>query len=995
MPGHALPDGRIPVLLTAHEEDLIGHDAAAIRDYLGRAPQPVTPAAVAATLLRTRRVRRHRAVVRAADDAELAAGLAALADGDEHPLVARSSATAAPRTAFVFPGQGNQWPAMGAEAYQRIPVYRAEADRCAAAFDAAGIPSPLPYLVNEQPPEVSQLHLQGAQFTHAVAMAQLWRSCGVLPDLTVGHSLGEVAAAYAAGAITLGDAVAVVAARATVVDTLPGQYGMAVLGVGLGDAERLAAETTGWLEVSVVNAPSSTVLSGDRDAVAAVVRLAEQRGVFVREIAVDFPAHTSALETLRPTLARLLPTSAFLDTPVEFIGAATGAVVPAGTGFTDYWYHNLRNTVRFDRAVQAATQRGIGAFIELSAHPSLHYALSDLVDPDSGALILGSGRRDQPVVDEVSANIAAAALADPGYRWADVTGVTQHRPLPGFPNAPMRALHLWATPEPLADDTPAGPVLRTLTEAWQPAAPSVDNAETRCGIAVVGPDTAAAQRLRRAIAEHPHAQPAPPEQAEVVVVVASAVSQDDARAAAAELSDQPGAGLPDYHSLIGPACRSVWLLTASGERIGREDAPALPGQAALAAMHRCVGFEFADQAFGHLDLPGGQIDEATVRACVPVLLGEVGEVALRDAVRYTRILRETPDPRPARPLDAAALDTVVITGGGGAIGLRYARHCVTHGARRVILLSRSGVDPAVLAGLADGHRVEVCAPACDITDPDAVAAVAAAHAGAGASLLIHAAGVARFGPHQRLTAADRAAVFGAKVAGLAQITDIWPLRDDARILVCSSISGVWGGHGHGAYAAANRMLDVLTDRLRDRGLDATAVRWGLWQDAGIVDAAEITRIERSGLLAMDPDEALLASLRRHDGDPLILAADLDRLRVFFDSQGSPLPLAAAENPPAAAQTEQVPVADAVRAALAAALSLPGPAAVDLNAALIDLGVDSLLALDLRKRLRRGTGRSVPLASLLGGITGSQLIDALQPAESETHRPAERLESTRD
>ncbi|PQM44070.1 hypothetical protein C1Y40_05770 [Mycobacterium talmoniae] len=78
-----------------------------------------------------------------------------------------------------------------------------------------------------------------------------------------------------------------------------------------------------------------------------------------------------------------------------------------------------------------------------------------------------------------------------------------------------------------------------------------------------------------------------------------------------------------------------------------------------------------------------------------------------------------------------------------------------------------------------------------------------------------------------------------------------------------------------------------------------------------------------------------------------------------------------------------------------ALSLPEPAAVDLNAALIDLGVDSLLALDLRKRLRRGTGRSVPLASLLGGITGTQLIDALQPAE--THRPTrpERLESTRD
>jgi len=130
-----LPDGRVPVLLSAHDEMLISQDARAILEYLDRVGEDHAPTAdVASTLLSLRRVRRHRAVVRAADRAELVAGLSALARDDENPLVTRSSKSVAPAVAFVFPGQGNQWQSMGADAYRRLPGYRAEADRCAEAF---------------------------------------------------------------------------------------------------------------------------------------------------------------------------------------------------------------------------------------------------------------------------------------------------------------------------------------------------------------------------------------------------------------------------------------------------------------------------------------------------------------------------------------------------------------------------------------------------------------------------------------------------------------------------------------------------------------------------------------------------------------------------------------------------------------------------------------------------------------------------------------------
>ena len=112
-----LPDGRSPVLLSAHADDLVSMDARAIADYLERSSE-TTVAHVARQLHKTRRVRKHRALIRAADRLELIDGLRALAAGSEHPLVARSALSSPPRQAFVFPGQGGHWPGMGADAYQ-------------------------------------------------------------------------------------------------------------------------------------------------------------------------------------------------------------------------------------------------------------------------------------------------------------------------------------------------------------------------------------------------------------------------------------------------------------------------------------------------------------------------------------------------------------------------------------------------------------------------------------------------------------------------------------------------------------------------------------------------------------------------------------------------------------------------------------------------------------------------------------------------------------
>lgn len=962
-----LPDGRIPVLLSAHAEELLGQDAGAILDHLRRRPTLNTAAdvaRVAATLTATRRVRKFRALIRAADIAELTEALRALQTGADHPHVARSAQTGQARVAFVFPGQGSQWPSMGIEAYDRLAVYREEVDRCATVFAEAGHASPLAYLLAEpgaHTNDFSQMQIQGAQFVHGVALARVWQSCGVAPDITVGHSLGEIGAAHIAGALTLTDAVGVVAARATVLDGLTGPYRVAVLGIDQQRARDAIAATPGWLELSVVNSNSSVAVSGDTEAIAAVVRRVSEDGRFAKEIEMWFPAHTTKLDTRRAELETMLPAGKFAAAPVQFIGSATAQVVPAGTDFADYWYTNLRSTVRFDEAVRAAVTAGAQTFVELSAHPALLYAMADVLDDATDPpLIVGSGRRDEPLVERLSANVAAVAVTDP----ASVRGGQTAELLRDFPFAPMRAQHHWAAPEPL----PPVPGLTVLTERWEPRTPAAAGPR-RAAIVDLGDDGRLAATLgsRLDISD--------PAEADLLIVLAPVLDHLDAVAAGQALAARIDTGLLAYTDAIGPLCRDVWLVTVGGEQVRTGEPGPLPAHAALAAMHRSIGLEHPDQTFGHLDLSSWDLDAAATTLAVDALAGSAAEVALRhnasgpELFGHGTVEDRLPQPGWSAP---GVLDEVVITGGSGAVGTHFVNYLAAHGARRLVLLGRSGADPRQVAG------VEVLAPSCDITDPAALAATASEFGGGGASLVIHAAGAATMVGHRDLTGQVFTEAMSAKVGGLAAFTAIWPLRADARIVLCSSVSGLWGGRGHTAYSAANRLLDVMAAQLRADGRHCTAVRWGLWPGDGIIDADEVARVERSGLHAMTPERAVEACLRDFTGDPLVFSADAARLQVFLGgTQAEPTTAREPEPSP-----DGLDAAGVLQVALGSVLNLPADTALEPSASLLDLGVDSLLALDLRKKLKNAAGVNVPLATILGGATVAEVLEHLERPEKK-------------
>ncbi|GJF23717.1 type I polyketide synthase [Streptomyces sp. HO565] len=318
----------------------------------------------------------HRLWAVAADHAGMARVLNALAEGEESPDGGMAASPRAGRrtVAFVFPGQGGQWAGMGARLWHREPVFRETMAACDAAV-AGELGWSVTDLVTADGGELPEAVglVQPALWAMEVSLAALLRARGVEPDVCLGHSMGEVAAAQAAGALTLPDAAAVICRRSALMERAAGRGGMLVVGL----PEHEAADAVADLPVCVaaVNSPFDTVLAGPHEALRKVSDRLEARDVFCRAVPVDVPSHSPAMEPLRTELAHRLSGITPRPATTEMFSTVRRAPV-AGTDLDgDYWADNLRRPVRFLDSVRALGERGETVFVEVSPHPVLHQAL--------------------------------------------------------------------------------------------------------------------------------------------------------------------------------------------------------------------------------------------------------------------------------------------------------------------------------------------------------------------------------------------------------------------------------------------------------------------------------------------------------------------------------------------------------------------------------------------------------------------------------------------
>nr|WP_063817817.1 type I polyketide synthase [Herbidospora sakaeratensis] len=404
--------------------------------------------AAAGPLLARRTTFAHRAVVVARDRADLLGGLAALAAGTPHGSVVTGVAARAARPVFVFPGQGSQWAGMAVELLGSSAVFREHLTRCDEAlrpYVGWSVADVLREAEGAPKLEGSDV-IQPVLFAVMASLAGLWRSVGVDPTAVVGHSQGEITAAYVAGALSLADAAKVVALRSTALMKLGGTGGM--LAVSL-PADRV--DLTRWegrLWPAVYSGPASTVVAGDLDALAEYAAECGE-AVRTRPVAIDYAAHTPHIEALRAELLATLGDVTPRPTEVAFCSARDGAFVDPAELTADYWFTSLRTPVRFQQAVEAF--EGDHVFIEASPHPTLTGHVQDtLAAADRPGGATGTLRRDQGGLARFLTAVAHAYTLGADIDWtaALAVGPGRHVDLPTYPFE--RSRH-W-----LDGDAPAG-----------------------------------------------------------------------------------------------------------------------------------------------------------------------------------------------------------------------------------------------------------------------------------------------------------------------------------------------------------------------------------------------------------------------------------------------------------------------------------------------------------------------------------------------------------
>jgi polyketide synthase 12 len=367
----------------------------------------------------------HRAVVLGSDRAALEQGLADLID--EAPGVARGHAAPAGRNVFVFPGQGSQWVGMGIELLDSSPVFAAELQACADALAEFVDWSLIDVLRGaDGAPGLDRVDVvQPALFAIMVSLAALWRSIGVNPDVVIGHSQGEIAAAYVAGALSLRDAAAVVALRSKLLVSLAGPAGMVSLACGADRARELIVDMPG-LSIAVINGRAAVVVSGDSASLDELVRTCEALEIRARRIDVDYASHSVQVEAIHDQLIATLADIEPRSTRTVFISTVTGEPIDTAGLDAQYWYRNIRQTVEFDAAVRAACGKGFRAFVECSPHPALIASIEDTATDAFGdtaePVVVPSLGRDDGGLDRFLASAAQAYTGGVAVGWREVTG---------------------------------------------------------------------------------------------------------------------------------------------------------------------------------------------------------------------------------------------------------------------------------------------------------------------------------------------------------------------------------------------------------------------------------------------------------------------------------------------------------------------------------------------------------------------------------------------
>jgi len=1023
------------LVVTGKTPQRVAATAATLADWL-EGPGAATGLAEVAHTLNHHRARHAKfGAVVARERAEAVAGLRALAAGEHAPgVVACGSESPGPGTVFVYSGRGSQWAGMGRRLLADEPAFAAAVAELEPVFvEQAGFSLHEVIAGGKELVGIEQIQLGliGMQLT----LTELWRSYGVQPDLVIGHSMGEVAAAVVAGALTPAQGLRVTATRSRLMAPLSGQGGMALLGLDAEATEALIAEHPN-VTLGIYNSPRQTVIAGPTEEIDALIEAVRAQNRFASRVNIEVAPHNPAMDALQPQMRSELADLTPRPPTIPIISTTYADLGSRPVFDAEHWATNMRNPVRFQQAImQAGTEHH--TFIEISAHPLLTQAVTDTLQsahPDRRYLSIGTLQRDTDDTVTFRTNLHTADTAHPPQ--------TPHpaEPAVAIPSTPWQHTHHWISTThvgaPVAEQpgrngitfSPNG-IGDTVLDGWSyqlhwpvHPLPSEPNAATATGSWLVVADPGLSDELARIIDPGSRVESlAPAALDDDATVLHDLLAGVDNVLYAPPVSGDP-VDVESAYRLFHAARRLAAAMAASASVpkltfLTRNAQPvavgerANPAHAVLWGLGRTLALEHPEIWRGVLDLDESMPPELAARYVLDETAGTDGEdqVVYRSGAR--RVPRLERQKAPAAPARLSADTSQLVIGATGNIGPHLIRQLTAMGAKTIVAVSRNPGDRlAELAENLGATGTNLVQVAADATDPAAMTAL-----------------FDRFGVDLPPLEGIYLAAFGGQPVLLSDMSDddvaamFAPKLDAARLLhrlslkqpikhfvSFSSISGLIGSRWLAHYTATSAFIDTLGYGRRLVGLPATVVAWGLWKSLADAqqDASQVSA--ESGLQPMDDDVAIgalpLAMSPAAGVHSVVVAADWPLLAAAYRTRGAlrivddllpaPEDVTMPESEFRKALRNCQPerrhdmLFDQVGALAAAVMGMPPTETLDPSAGFFQLGMDSLMSVTLQRKLSESLGEFLPASVVFDYPTVYSLTDYLGtvlPELVETHQ----------
>ncbi|RQR39208.1 type I polyketide synthase [Burkholderia sp. Bp9142] len=438
-----------PLVLTARSPAAL--EAVAAR-HLARLQSGADWTALAAAAARRRQWLEHRAVVAPADRAEGLAALTALAEPSEHGLPACAVQGLAVEgdapVAFVYAGNGCQWAGMGKRLYAEDAVFRAALDEVDVLWRADGNASLIEVMCEGVDAAwlAATENAQPLLFAMQVGITRVLTARGIRFDAAVGHSVGEIAAAWASGALTLAEAVRVIRIRSGAQGLTRGAGRMAAAGIGEAVARDWIArlDLAAVIEIAGTNSPDAVTLAGSQVALEAIGTALTGAGHFYQMLDLDYAFHSSRMDAIEPVVRDGLADLAPRDTQTRFVSTVTGDTLPGTALDAGYWWRNIREPVRFGDAIARLSDDRVRMFVEIAPHSILRtYVKQTLASRNAPGVVVPTLKRQHDSA-EMLAHAILSAVAQ-GAR-VDLDRLVPDAPHAALPTYPWQRERYWLVP---------------------------------------------------------------------------------------------------------------------------------------------------------------------------------------------------------------------------------------------------------------------------------------------------------------------------------------------------------------------------------------------------------------------------------------------------------------------------------------------------------------------------------------------------------------------